>query len=31
MMPRDSWEAASWALWLMAALSWAGNMAGCLQ
>lgn len=31
MMPRDSWEAMSWALWLAAAFAWAGSVAGCLQ
>lgn len=31
MMPRDSWEALSWSLWLAAALCWASGVAGCLQ
>lgn len=30
-MPRDSWEALSWSMWLLAALSWAASVAGCLQ
>lgn len=30
-MPRDGWEALSWSMWLLAALSWAASVAGCLQ